>query len=166
MHMEISSDLPAFCSGPYVNRQFCELFKAFNAPEPVARGNISAAFSALLSSIAAKRYRPFFDPAEINGLMEREILQSCSAGRYRDRTLSNWAKNPLDLGEWNELLRYPVHGAVASFESLQSGGGEEDRAKHQHGLRRLKIIEDWIYYNQVVQVSIRQQLVVGLDKGI
>jgi len=139
----------------------CELYRFYRSAGHEQR-NVPAAFAHLLRTISAGQLKPFFDRAEIDQLMTSEVL---SAHKF----LNYQGKQTLDLHAWSDLLNAFSQGALGSRELIGSGLGGYDRDQllnFQTGYRRMKIMEDWIYYHPEVQQAIRSMLAGTSGKGI
>jgi len=134
------------------------LFLAFLENLRTSKLNNEAVFqvlSKLIAVIDQGRLKPFFDREEINNLMQEEILKVYGGGRYfKEQKLDN-------LNNWHDLLTNMISSILSNREFIQWFGSDYDPEKLaalkdlQHGHRKLKIIEDWIFYNRDIQQTVR-----------
>lgn len=116
--------------------------------------DVRHALQNLLSAIKSGRHAPFFERGEIDRLFTDEVLKVFGGGRYHHT-------EKLDsIANWADLLGNTAAPAIANRNYLKkdkkadSSDRKEALRDLQNGLRRFKIIEDWIYYHPETQQQI------------
>jgi hypothetical protein len=121
---------------------FLKLHQSRSDKNPTAE-----ALKFLFNKIKSGKFRPFYKPAEIDRLFEKEILKKWDGGQHFDNKLDS-------LLAWGDLVGNIAHFIIASRQvlidyhsSLPANERTQIAKDARMSLIRIKIIEDWIYYH-------------------
>jgi hypothetical protein len=110
----------------------------------------------VLDKMAKGKFNPFFTREEANSSVREEVLNKYGEGRYAD-----WKKLAA-IGDWNDLINNTFDPIVTNLNAakvtLELPLDPDIVLDLQMAHRRLKLIEDWIYFNPDVQKAIRAQI--------
>jgi len=116
----------------------------------------------LLDSMKRGSFKPYFKASEINQLFEKDVLKYYAAGRY-------FSHKPLNsYTDWGNLVNNIATGATSNYAYLttEKDAPVEERQEAstdmKKAVRRLKIIEDWIFHTPGVRDLI-QQIITGQE---
>lgn len=131
---------------PYFGRPFrCTLYTAFRG-----RRYTEGALFILLKTIKAGRFHPFFSVGEVEKLSGEHHLKVINGKAH-------WGELKLDsIGAWGHMVGNIASIAISGRNYLKDNPQDTFQEKigavtdWQNSLRKLKMIEDWVYYHQNV----------------
>ena len=140
---------------PYFTRPFRSFFfSAFVIPAKTP--SVRSVFASFLEAIEGGRGAPFFAREEIDQLFEAAVLLEYAKGadghsRYHPTT----GKKLDNIAAWDDLINNKLwlinirYYLISRKSTVRQDIGTHIN-RYQHGLRILKIIEDWLYWHPEV----------------
>ena len=118
----------------------------------------------LLESIRNGEFLPFYKKEEIDTKLKEEVLKGFKQGKYYNEGLKA-------VNDWEylirEILNYPSMARSLLINGFINKSTDKNKAKNEmdkihNNLIKLKIIEDWFYYNK----NILEDIVDEFDRQI